>query len=118
MNRGIARRTIAENSRDAECFFEQLIEVIEAGLITVEAAVLMTTHFHLLLRSLVGEFWRAMRKFQNGHSRAFNRARRRDGPLFRGRFLSKHVRSESRRASSTPPVPRRSCARHCESTGT
>ncbi len=95
MNRGIAKRTIAENARDAECFFAQLTEVVEAGLVAIEAAVLMTTHFHLLLRSLTGEFWRAMRQFQNGHSRTFNRARRRDGPLFRGRFRSRHVDGEA-----------------------
>ena len=85
MNRGIAKRTIAENARDAECFFAQIIDVVEAGLVTIEAAVLMTAHFHLLLRGVIGEFWRALRQFQNGHSRAFDRAGRRDGPLFRGR---------------------------------
>jgi REP element-mobilizing transposase RayT len=95
MNRGIAKRTIAENARDAECFFARLTEVVDAGLVAIEAAVLMGTHFHLLLCSLVGEFWRAMRQFQNGHARAFNRARRRDGPLFRGRFRSRHIDAEA-----------------------
>ena len=92
-NRGIAKRTIAENGADAESFFEQLTLVVEAGIFAVEAAVLMTTHFHLLLLSLLGESWRGMRRFQNGHSRTFNRSRRRDGPLFRGRYLSRRVDS-------------------------
>ncbi len=92
-NRGIAKRTIAENEADAESFFEQLTLVVEAGIFAVEAAVLMTTHFHLLLLSLIGESWRGMRRCQNGHSRTFNRSRRRDGPLFRGRYLSRRVDS-------------------------
>ncbi len=95
MNRGIAKRTIATNGADAERFFEQLLLVVDAGLIAVEAAVLMTTHFHLLLRSLTGEFWRAVRQLENGHARGFNRAHRRDGPLFRGRYLSREVKSDA-----------------------
>ena len=98
-NRGVSKRTIAENAGDAERFFELLADVVEAGLITVEAAVLMTTHFHLLLRSTTGEFWRAMRLLQNGYARAFNRSRRRDGPLFRGRYASCHVETQAYRVN-------------------
>jgi hypothetical protein len=52
----------------------------------------LTTHFHLLVRSL-GSLSEAMRRVQNEYVRWFNRGRGRDGPLFRGRFLSKPVRS-------------------------
>src|SRR5262249_61913289 len=59
----------------------------------VHAFCVLTTHFHLLVRSLTGELSRAMCEMQKEYSRWFNRTRRRDGPLFRGRFLSKPVES-------------------------
>jgi hypothetical protein len=48
----------------------------------------MLTHFHLLVRSVTGQLSEAMRRIQNRYSRWFNRTRRRDGPLVKGRFLS------------------------------
>lgn len=36
-----------------------------------------------------------MRQFQNGYSRRFNRARRRDGPLFRGRYRSRWIQTDA-----------------------
>ena len=53
----------------------------------------MTTHFHLLVRSPVAQLSDAMRRVQREYSRAFNRRRRRDGALARGRFTSKRARS-------------------------
>ncbi len=54
----------------------------------------MTTHFHLLVRSPVGELAGAIGRATNKYVRAYNRSRRRDGPLVRGRFRSKVVDSE------------------------
>jgi len=56
---------------------------------------MMITHFHLLVRSPVGRLSEAMRLIQNPFVRWFNRSRRRDGPLFRGRFLSRPIKSET-----------------------
>lgn len=53
----------------------------------------LTTHFHLLVRSPVGELSEALRRSQNEYSRFFNRRHRRDGTLVRGRFVSKPVAS-------------------------
>lgn len=57
----------------------------------------MTTHFHLLLESPLGELSEAMRVVENTYSRRFNRLRKRDGPLVRARFFSKPVRSRGYR---------------------
>jgi len=46
---------------------------------------MMITHFNLLVRSAVGRLSEAMRIIQNPLVRWFNRTRKRDGPLFRGR---------------------------------
>jgi len=61
------------------------------GLLEVHAYSVMTNHFHLLVRSPVGQLAEAMRLTQNRYVRWFNRRARRDGPLFRGRFRSRQV---------------------------
>lgn len=97
MNRAIARRTLFEDGREVRYFLSRLAREVRAGRLEVHAWCVMTTHFHLLVRSPVGELSEAMRRVQNEYVRYFNRRHRRDGTLIRGRFLSKPVRSESYR---------------------
>ncbi len=85
-NRGIAKRAVFETRQDVERFYEALREVVELGLIEVHAFVFLTTHFHLLVRSVDGEISRAMKLVMNAYVRWFNRSRKRDGPLFATRF--------------------------------
>jgi REP element-mobilizing transposase RayT len=92
MNRGIARRPVFELRADVRRFLAGLARAVRRGEIEVHAYCVLTTHFHLLVRSL-GGLSEAMRRVQNEYVRWFNRGRGRDGPLFRGRFLSKPVRS-------------------------
>lgn len=94
MNRGIARRPYFEARSDQRYFLAQLAAQVRAGRVEVHAYCLMTTHFHLLVRSPRGELSEAMRRIQNGYARWFNRLRRRDGPLIRGRFFSKRADTE------------------------
>lgn len=91
MNRGIARRTVFESDADFRMFLACLATEIHDRRLEVHAFCLLPTHFHLLVRSPTGELSRAMRRMQNRYSRWFNRSRRRDGPLFRGRFLSRDI---------------------------
>jgi REP element-mobilizing transposase RayT len=99
INRGIARRPLFETRSDARFFLARLVRQVRRGRVEVHAYSLLTTHFHLLLRSPIGELSEAMRRVQNEHSRQFNRRRKRDGSLVRGRFFSKLVDSlEYRRA--------------------
>ena len=74
-------------------FLAQLARVVRDGDLEVHAFVLMTSHFHLLTRSPKGRLSAAMQRVQNLFVRHFNRRARRDGPLFRGRFVSKPVES-------------------------
>ena len=97
MNRGIARRTLFENRRDVRAFLARLALAVRAGTIRVHAYCVLTTHFHLLVESPVGELSAAMQRIQNEYSRWFNRSRLRDGPLYRARFLSKPVTTETYR---------------------
>jgi REP element-mobilizing transposase RayT len=93
MNRGIARRTLFETERDIRYFLSRVARTVREGRLEVHAYCVMTTHFHMLVRSPSGELAGAMQRIQNEYARWFNRARRRDGTLYRGRYGSRPVRS-------------------------
>ena len=93
MNRGIARRTLFESRDDIRFFLSRLARAVRRRSLEVHAFCVLTTHFHLLVRSPDGKLSEAMRQVQLDYVRRFNRARRRDGPLLRGRFTSKPVQS-------------------------
>jgi REP element-mobilizing transposase RayT len=95
MNRGIARRTVFEDVRDIRYFLSCLAREVRAGTLEVHAYSILTTHFHLLVRSPEGELGPAMGRVLNKYVRYFNRGRRRDGALFRGRFRSRPVTTEA-----------------------
>jgi putative transposase len=93
MNRGIARRTLFETERDIRYFLSRVARAVRAGLLEVHAFSILTTHFHLLVRTSEGTLAEAMQRIQNEYARWFNRARRRDGTLYRGRYCSRPVRT-------------------------
>jgi REP element-mobilizing transposase RayT len=93
INRGIAKRPLFETRADMRFFLARMARQIRLNRIEVHAFCLMTTHFHLLVRSPIGELSEAMRRVQNEHTRRFNRRKRRDGTLSRGRFFSRLVDS-------------------------
>ena len=93
INRGLSKRALFEEVRDARFFLARLVRQVRLGRLKVHAYSVLTTHFHLLVESPLGELSEAMRRAQNEHSRQFNRSRRRDGALVRGRFFSRRVRS-------------------------
>lgn len=93
-NRGIAKRTVFESGHDVEQFQALLEAVVQAGWLEVHAFAILTTHFHLLVRSLHGELSRAMQWLLLSYVRWFNRARNRDGSLFRGRFKARLIEDD------------------------
>lgn len=92
-NRAIARRTMFERHEDFRCFLLQLACAVRRGDLEVHAYALVGTHYHLLVRSPEGRLAESMHRIQMGYSRAFNRTRKRDGPLVRSRYRSKPVLS-------------------------
>lgn len=91
MNRGLARRSVFEDRACQRYFLSRVARVVRSKQLEVHAFCVLTTHFHLLVRSPSGSLSEAMRRVQNEYVRWFNRRNRRDGPLFRGRFLSRPV---------------------------
>ena len=94
VNRGIAKRPLFETGDDIRFFLSRLAREVREGRLEVHGFCILTTHFHLLVRSPRAELSEALRRAQNAHSRRFNRKRRRDGALVRGRFFSKPVRDD------------------------
>ena len=93
MNRALARRPLFEDGDDIRYFLSRLAREVRRGRIEILAWCVMTTHFHLLVRSPRGEMSEAMGLAQNEFVRFFNRRHRRDGSLMRGRYRSKCVDS-------------------------
>ena len=74
-------------------FLSLLAREVRRETLEIHAWCVLTTHYHLLVRSPTGDVSGAMERIQRGYSRRFNREERRDGPLVRGRFKSRRVGS-------------------------
>jgi hypothetical protein len=92
MNRAVGRRTLFEGGADIQEFLNCMIRSVDRGEIRVHAFSFLTTHFHLLVESVVGRIGDAFRCIESEYVRHFNRRRDRDGPLVRGRFFSKLIK--------------------------
>jgi REP element-mobilizing transposase RayT len=86
MNRGLARSKVFLNNDDRERFLSLIGETCRLWSIEVYAYCLMNNHYHLLLQTPQGNLSRAIRHLDGIYTQRFNRAHRRDGPLFRGRY--------------------------------
>jgi REP element-mobilizing transposase RayT len=91
MNRALGRRTLFERRRDFRYFLSLVARAVHRGEIELFAYALMSTHFHLIVRSLKGTLSETMADIEREYVRWFNRTRDRDGPLFRGRFVSRRI---------------------------
>lgn len=92
-NRGLAHRTVFESAQVVRFFQSRVARSVRRGEIEVHAYVMMTTHFHLLVRSSTGRLSTALKRIESEFVRWFNRKHGRDGSLFRGRFGSRPVKS-------------------------
>jgi putative transposase len=86
MNRGLARTTIFLDHHDRQRFLTLVGETSKLWHVEVFAYCLMGNHYHLLVQTPSGGLSRAMRHLDGVYTQRFNRAHRRDGPLFRGRY--------------------------------
>lgn len=95
MNRGLERRPTFLDESDHERFLALLEDVAQRWQVAVYAYCCMTTHYHLLLQTPLGNLARVMRHLDGLYTQRFNRARDRDGPLFRGRYRALLVEAET-----------------------
>ncbi|HIJ89295.1 MAG: transposase [Desulfobulbaceae bacterium] len=95
MNRGRRKEKIFTNQEDYESFGQVLMETAEAWNLKVSAYCLMSNHYHLLLQTPDGNISRCMRHINGVYTQRFNRAHKKDGQLFRGRYKSVLVEEDS-----------------------
>jgi REP element-mobilizing transposase RayT len=88
LNRGADRQDIVSDDDDRHMLEHHAGELVRRGLLEIHAYALMDNHFHYLARSPEGELSAAMHRFGCEYARWYNRRHRRDGPLFRNRFVS------------------------------
>ncbi len=95
MNRGADHRDIFEHDRDREVFLDSVAAAAERYALEVHAYCLMSNHFHLLLRSQDGHLAAGMQFLAGRFTRLINVRVGRDGPLFRGRYASVAIESDT-----------------------
>ena len=91
MNRAVGKRPMFESEADIRGFIACAVASVRRGEIRIQAFTFMTTHFHMIVESVVGALAEAFRRIESDYVTGFNRRHDRDGPLVRGRFLSKLV---------------------------
>jgi hypothetical protein len=107
-NRGLAQRTVFEGRDDIRFFQSRLARMHRKGILETHGFSFLTNHFHLIVRSPKAELSRAIQLIVNPFVRRFNRLRGRDGPLFKGRFGSRRVRSLTELTRLVPYVDQNS----------
>ena len=86
MNRGRGRQTIFHADLYYHAFLDTLAEAHERFGLVIHAYCLMGNHYHLLLQTPHGNLSRIMRHINGVYTQRYNRLKRTDGPLFRGRY--------------------------------
>jgi len=86
LNRGGARQRTFLIPQDYRAFLQVLEEAHVRWGAEILAYCLLPNHYHLCLRTPRGNLSRVMRHVDGLYTQRFNRAYRRDGALFRGRY--------------------------------
>jgi putative transposase len=94
MNRGARRAAIFKVESDCSRFLEILGEVARQHQLEVHSYSLMPNHYHLLVRTPLGNLSRCMQKLNGSFTLWLNKVHDWDGPVFRGRFKSQLVDTE------------------------
>lgn len=94
MNRGARKAPIFRVRADCQGFLDFLEETVAEFEIELHAYSLMLNHYHLLVRSRLGNLSEAMQYLIGNYTQWLNKRHRWDGPVFRGRFNSQLVEDE------------------------
>ena len=86
MNRGRRGESVFADAKDFETFLVVLKESSEMFDLRVAAFCLMSNHYHLLVQTPSANLSRIMRHVNGVYTQRYNRRRKIDGQLFRGRY--------------------------------
>ena len=86
MNRGRGGQWIFHSDTYSHIFLDTLADAHERFGLVFHGYCLLGNHNHLLLQTPHGNLGRAMRHINGMYTQRYNRLKRTDGPLFRGRY--------------------------------
>jgi len=95
MNRGRTRQTVFHGEDYYHAFLVSLEEASNRFNLEVIAYCLMKNHYHLFVKTPLGNLDRCMRHINGTYTQRYNRLRKSDGSLFRGRYKAILVEAES-----------------------
>ena len=95
LSRGNEQRSIFLDNMDRALFLDVVGEASERFEVEVFAFVLMTNHYHLLMRTNRANLSKTMQWLGGTYTRKFNNRHRRSGHLFQGRFKSILVENDA-----------------------
>lgn len=95
MNRGRRGEKVFERKEDFLSFIELLKELNEVFNVRVAAYCLMTNHYHLLVQTPDANLSRSMRHLNGIYTQRYNKRHCYDGQLFKGRYKSIIIDSDS-----------------------
>lgn len=95
MNRGAGHNAIFAKDDDKRLFLACVSEGANRHAVELHVYCIMSTHYHLLVRSKASQLSNAMRFASGKFTRIKNSRDGRDGPLFRGRFTSVGIETDS-----------------------
>jgi len=95
MNRGRGRQIIFHSEKYYLAFFQTLEEAHSRFDAIIHAYCLMGNHYHLLIETPRANLDRVMRHINGVYTQRYNRLKKTDGPLFRGRYKAILVERDS-----------------------
>jgi REP element-mobilizing transposase RayT len=95
MNRGRRGESTFTDRKDHQTFLAVLKECSELFAGKVAAYCLMSNHYHVLIQTPDANISRIMRHLNGVYTQRYNRRRKTDGQLFRGRYKSVLVEEDS-----------------------
>jgi len=93
--RGNARQGIFANDQDRSAFLDLLNRSRQIYQVQVLAYVLMRNHFHLVVKTPLGNLKEFMRHFNISYTSYFNRRHKRVGHLYQGRYKAFLIDADS-----------------------
>lgn len=95
MHRGARKAPIFKRDEHVLMFMSTLAEVVDEHKLEVHAYALMPNHYHLLVRSRLGNLSDCMKRVNSAHTLGLNQMHGWDGPVFRGRFRNQLILDDS-----------------------
>lgn len=95
MNRGRRRENIFSTPEDYQTFIKVLQEAADLWGLKIAAYCLMSNHYHLLVQTPDANLSRSMRHINGIYTQRFNRHRKIEGQLFRGRYKAVLIEEDS-----------------------